>query len=79
VNKLAEAVRVDRRISWKWLPRRGTEPPPSRRLRTGLGEIDQDLLFQQYTIEKINEATQIYIMAPDILGTNHRPSRKRAE
>lgn len=42
-------------------------------LKTVMAYLDNliawgDSLFQQYTIETINEATQIYIMAANILG-----------
>ncbi|PZN78313.1 MAG: insecticidal toxin protein [Candidatus Methylumidiphilus alinenensis] len=47
--------------------------PTAYRLKTVMAYLDNliawgDSLFQQYTIETINEATQIYIMAANILG-----------
>jgi hypothetical protein len=48
--------------------------PTAYMLKTVMAYLDNliawgDSLFQQYTIETINEATQIYIMAANILGT----------
>ncbi len=48
--------------------------PVAYMLKTVMAYLDNliawgDSLFQQYTIETINEATQIYIMAANILGT----------
>jgi hypothetical protein len=47
--------------------------PTSFMLKTVMAYLDNliawgDSLFQQYTIETINEATQIYVMAANILG-----------
>ena len=64
-------------ISWKQNP---FQPwavakfrPTAYMLKTVMAYLDNliawgDSLFQQYTIETINEATQIYIMAANILG-----------
>jgi hypothetical protein len=48
--------------------------PTAYMLKTVMAYLDNliawgDSLFQQYTIETINEATQIYILAANILGT----------
>ena len=48
--------------------------PTAYMLKTVMAYLDNliawgDSLFQQYTIETINEATQIYVMAATILGT----------
>ena len=47
--------------------------PTAYMLKTVMAYLDNliawgDSLFQQYTIETINEATQIYVMAANILG-----------
>jgi hypothetical protein len=52
--------------------------PTSLMLKTVMAYLDNliawgDSLFQQYTIETINEATQIYILAANILGTKPQP------
>lgn len=52
--------------------------PTAYMLKTVMAYLDNliawgDSLFQQYTIETINEATQIYIMAANILGTKPQP------
>jgi hypothetical protein len=52
--------------------------PTSYMLKTVMAYLDNliawgDSLFQQYTIETINEATQIYIMAANILGPKPQP------
>src|SRR5580704_4323302 len=48
--------------------------PTAYMLKTVMAYLDNlvawgDSLFQQYTIETINEATQIYVLAANILGT----------
>lgn len=48
--------------------------PTAYMLKTVMAYLDNliawgDSLFQQYTIETVNEATQIYILAANILGT----------
>ncbi|MGC2745755.1 MAG: insecticidal toxin protein [Candidatus Angelobacter sp.] len=52
--------------------------PTAYMLKTVMAYLDNiiawgDSLFQQYTIETINEATQLYIMAANILGTKPQP------
>lgn len=52
--------------------------PTSYMLKTVMAYLDNliawgDSLFQQYTIETINEATQIYVMAAHILGPKPQP------
>jgi Tc toxin complex TcA C-terminal TcB-binding domain len=52
--------------------------PTAYMLKTVMAYLDNliawgDSLFQQYTIETINEATQIYIMAANILGDKPQP------
>ena len=49
--------------------------PTAYMLKTVMAYLDNliawgDSLFRQYTIETINEATQIYILAANVLGTN---------
>jgi hypothetical protein len=51
--------------------------PTAYMLKTVMAYLDNliawgDSLFQQYTIETINEATQIYVLAANILGTKPR-------
>ena len=51
-------------------------------LKTVMAYLDNliawgDSLFQQYTIETINEATQIYVLAANILGPNPKWFRSR--
>jgi hypothetical protein len=52
--------------------------PTAYMLKTVMAYLDNliawgDSLFQQYTIETINEATQIYILAANILGDKPQP------
>lgn len=52
--------------------------PTAYMLKTVMAYLDNliawgDSLFQQYTIETINEATQIYILAANILGNKPQP------
>jgi hypothetical protein len=52
--------------------------PAAYMLKTVMAYLDNliawgDSLFQQYTIETINEARQIYILAANILGTKPQP------
>ena len=56
--------------------------PTAYMLKTVMAYVDNlvawgDSLFQQYTIETINEATQIYIMAANILGKKPQPVPKK--
>lgn len=53
--------------------------PTAYMLKTVMAYLDNliawgDSLFQQYTIETINEATQLYIMAANILGDKPQPA-----
>jgi hypothetical protein len=56
--------------------------PTAYMLKTVMAYLDNliawgDSLFQQYTIETINEATQIYIMAANILGNKPQAVPKK--
>jgi hypothetical protein len=56
--------------------------PTAYMLKTVMAYLDNliawgDSLFRQYTIETINEATQIYIMAANILGTKPQAVPKK--
>jgi hypothetical protein len=68
---------IDSITSWKQNPFQPWSVakfrPTSYMLKTVMAYLDNliawgDSLFQQYTIETINEATQLYIMAANILG-----------
>lgn len=57
--------------------------PTAYMLKTVMAYLDNliawgDSLFQQYTIETINEATQLYIMAANILGRKPQPVPKKS-
>jgi hypothetical protein len=56
--------------------------PSAYMLKTVTAYLDNliawgDSLFQQYTIETINEATQLYVMAANILGDRPQPVPKK--
>lgn len=56
--------------------------PTAYMLKTVMAYLDNliawgDSLFQQYTIETINEATQLYVMAANILGTKPQTVPKK--
>ena len=56
--------------------------PTAYMLKTVMAYLDNliawgDSLFQQYTVETINEATQIYILAANILGTKPQAVPKK--
>lgn len=56
--------------------------PTAYMLKTVMAYLDNliawgDSLFQQYTIETINEATQLYVIAANILGPKPQPVPKK--
>lgn len=56
--------------------------PTAYMLKTVMAYLDNliawgDSLFQQYTIETINEATQLYVLAANILGPKPQPVPKK--
>jgi hypothetical protein len=56
--------------------------PTSYMLKTVMAYLDNliawgDSLFAQYTIETINEATQLYVMAANVLGSKPQPVPKK--
>jgi hypothetical protein len=56
----------------------GQYRPTAYMLKTVMAYLDNliawgDSLFQQYTIETVNEATQIYVLAANILGDKPQP------